>query len=210
MDGIENYWGFVLAGIILNITPGADTMYILTRSISQGRRAGIYSVLGITSGGLVHTILAALGLSVILAKSAVAFNLVKYAGVAYLVYLGVKMIAEQNNLFDNKNQRIEHSDLSKIYRQGLFTNVLNPKVALFFLSFLPQFIDVHYAHGPIPFLILGFTFMTTGTLWCLFLAYAASGITSVLRKNDKTGKMMQKLSGILFIGLGIKLLTNRR
>jgi threonine/homoserine/homoserine lactone efflux protein len=136
MYGIENYVGFVIAGILLNLTPGADTMYILTRSISQGRRAGVYSVLGIGSGCLIHTILAAFGLSIILAKSALAFNIIKYVGVAYLVYLGIKMIMEKNNLFDNKTQQLETTKLVKIYQQGLLTNVLNPKVALFFLSFL--------------------------------------------------------------------------
>jgi len=209
MYGIENYIGFIVAGVLLNLTPGADTMYILTRSITQGRRAGIYSVLGITSGGLIHTTFAAFGLSIILAKSALAFSIVKYIGVAYLVYLGIKMITERNNLFDNKSQKIETTDLFKIYRQGLLTNVLNPKVALFFLSLLPQFINPHYANGPIPFLILGATFMTTGTIWCLILAYSASFITNTLRDNDRIGKIMQKISGFIFILLGIKILTDR-
>ena len=209
MYGIENYLGFIIAGVILNLTPGADTLYILTRSITQGRRAGIYSVLGITTGGLIHTTLAAFGLSIILAKSAVAFNTIKYIGVAYLVYLGIKMIINRNNLFDNKTQKIETTDLFKIYRQGLLTNVLNPKVALFFLSLLPQFINPHYANGPIPFLILGVTFMTTGTIWCLILVYSASLITKTLRNNDSIGKIMQKISGFIFIGLGIKILIDK-
>ncbi len=209
MYGIENYLGFIIAGILLNLTPGADTMYILTRSITQGRRAGIYSVLGITTGGLIHTALAAFGLSIVLAKSAFTFNMIKYIGVAYLVYLGIKMILDRNNLFDNKTQKIETTDLFKIYRQGLLTNVLNPKVALFFLSLLPQFINPQYANGTIPFLILGVTFMTTGTIWCLMLAYAASLITQTLRNHDRIGKTMQKISGLLFIGLGIKILTDK-
>lgn len=209
MYGIENYLGFIIAGVLLNLTPGADTMYILTRSISQGRRAGIYSFLGITTGGLIHTILAAFGLSIILAKSAFAFNTVKYIGVAYLVYLGIKMIIDRNQMFDNNTQKIESTDLFKIYRQGLLTNVLNPKVALFFLSLLPQFINPHYANGPIPFLILGVTFMTTCTIWCLILAYSASLITKTLRNNDSIGKIMQKISGFIFIGFGIKILTDK-
>ena len=209
MFGIENYVGFILAGILLNLTPGADTMYILTRSICQGRRAGYYSVLGIGTGALIHTTLASFGLSIILAKSALAFNLIKYMGVAYLVYLGIRMIIDKNNLFDNKNQKMETTDLFRIYRQGLLTNLFNPKVALFFISFLPQFINPHFANGPIPFLILGFTFMTTGTLWCFFLAYSASLISQTLRNNDKIGKIMQKVSGFVFIGLGLKILTDK-
>lgn len=209
MYGIENYLGFLVAGILLNLTPGADTIYILTRSISQGKRAGIYSVLGISTGVLVHTVLASFGLSIILAKSVVAYNLVRYVGVAYLFYLGVRMIIEKNNLFDNKDQKIKGLSLLKIYWQGMLTNVLNPKVALFFLSFLPQFINPAYAIGPLPFLILGLTFLTTGTLWCFFLASSASLVSKTLRNNDRIGKMMQKISGIVFIGLGIKLLSDK-
>jgi len=209
MYGIENYLGFILSGIILNLTPGADTLYILTRSISQGRRAGVYSVFGITTGSMIHTTFEAFGLSIVLAQSALAFNIIKYAGVAYLVYLGIKMIIEKSNIFDNDSQVIEKTDLFKIYRQGLMTNVLNPKVALFFLSLLPQFINPHYANGPVPFLILGLTFMTTGTIWCLILAYSASYITKTLRDNDRIGKIMQKISGMIFIGLGIKILNDK-
>ncbi len=210
MFGIENYLGFIAAGIILNLTPGADTMYILTRSISQGRKAGIYSVLGISTGCLIHTILASFGLSIILAKSATAFAIVKYAGVVYLVYLGIKMILHKKNSFENNSSQIERIDLKKVYKQGVLTNVLNPKIALFFLAFLPQFINPNYASGFLPFMILGFTFMTTGTLWCLFLAYAASFITKTLRKNDKIGLVLQKISGLIFIGLGIRLLMQKQ
>ena len=115
------------------------------------------------------------------------------------------MLIEKNNLFDNNAQQIGKPDLLKIYRQGLLTDLLNPKVALFFLSLLPQFINPHYTNGPIPFLILGLTFTTTGTIWCLFLAHSASYVTKTLRNNERIGKWMQKISGIVFIGLGISL-----
>lgn len=210
MLGIENYWGFVIAGIFLNLTPGADTMYILTRSVAQGRKAGYYSVFGIITGAMLHTTFAALGLSVILAKSAMAFTIVKYLGVAYLVYLGIKMIIEKNNVFDSETHHLGQSSFKKIYRQGIFTNLLNPKVALFYLAFMPQFINPDLANGALPFLLLGLTFMTTGTIWCLFLAYSASFMTKTLRNNDRIGKRMQKLSGMIFIGLGIKLLIDKR
>lgn len=210
MFGIENYLSFIVAGIILNLTPGADTMYILTRSVSQGRKAGMYSVLGIATGSLVHTILASFGLSIILAQSATAFAIVKYLGVAYLVYLGVKMILKKKNSFNPSSVNTEQPKLRKIYTQGVITNVLNPKVALFFLAFLPQFIDPNYATGALPFMILGFTFMTTGTLWCLFLAFASSLITKTLRENNRVGVLLQKLSGMIFIGLGIRLLMQKQ
>jgi Putative threonine efflux protein len=158
---------------------------------------------------LVHTTLASLGLSIILAKSVVAYNIVRYVGVAYLFYLGVRMIVEKNNLFESRDQKIASTSLIKIYWQGLLTNVLNPKVALFFLSFLPQFINPEYAKGAMPFIILGLTFLATGTLWCLFLASSASLVSKTLRDNDRIGKIMQKVSGIVFIGLGIKLLSDK-
>lgn len=210
MFGIENYVGFIIAGIILNLTPGADTMYILTRSVAQGKKAGFFSVYGIISGALVHTMFASFGLSIILAQSATAFMIVKYLGVVYLIYLGVKMIVAKNNTFDSNTQNVEKTDLWKVYRQGLLTNVLNPKVALFFLAFIPQFIDPSYAEGPLPFIILGLTFTTTGTLWCLFLAYASSMISATLRNNARIGKLMQKISGLIFIGLGLKLMTSKQ
>ena len=111
MYGIENYFGFIIAGLFLNIVPGVDTVYILTRSMTQGRRAGFYSVFGIITGALIHTTLAALGLSIILAKSIIAFNIIKTIGIAYLVYLGIKMLIEKNNLFDNNAQQIGKPDL---------------------------------------------------------------------------------------------------
>lgn len=210
MFGIENYIAFIIAGILLNLTPGADTIYIITRSIAQGKKAGYYSVFGIVTGGLVHTLFAALGLSVILAKSALAFSIVKYLGVAYLFYLGIKMLIEKSTFSENKITHVKPLELNKIYRQGILTNVLNPKVALFFLAFLPQFINVNYAQGAVPFLILGLTFMTTGTIWCLFLAYASSQISNTLRSNNRISNIMQKISGLIFIALGLKLLFTKQ
>lgn len=208
MFGVENYFGFLLAGILLNLTPGADTMYILTRSIAQGKKAGIYSVLGIATGIFVHTLFASFGLSVLLAQSAIAFTIVKYLGVGYLVYLGIKMLIEKNDIFENETQKVQQTDLRKIYFQGMMTNVLNPKVVLFFLSFLPQFINPAAAKGVTPFIILGATFITTGTIWCLILTYASSAISNTLRNNKKTAKLMQKISGLVFVGMGLKILVN--
>lgn len=209
MNGIENYLGFLLAGIIMNLTPGADSIYIITRSIAQGRKAGVYSVLGIGSGAIIHIILAAFGLSALLAKSILLFNIVKWAGAIYLIYLGVKMLIDKSNLFDNEKSKFEKNNLWKIYRQGFLTNLLNPKVAIFFLSLLPQFIKPEYVNNPIPFLILGGTFLFTGTVWCLFLAYSASFMTNTLRKNDNIGKIMKNVSGCVFIGLGLRLLIKK-
>ena len=216
MFGIENYLGFILAAILLNLTPGTDSMYIITRSISQGQTAGFYSVLGITSGILVHTLLAALGLSVLLANSPTAFMIVKYIGAAYLCYLGLKMLLSKNsssianNLSKDQNVTSQKAvDGWQIYKQGVLTNTFNPKVALFFLAFFPQFIDASYAYGMLSFLMLGLTFATTGFIWCLCLALLASKFSKKLRENPKIESMMNKISGVVFMGLGIKLLTEK-
>ena len=214
MFGIENYLGFILAAILLNLTPGTDSMYIITRSISQGQTAGFYSVLGITSGILVHTLLAALGLSVLLANSPTAFMIVKYIGASYLCYLGLKMLLSKNSIANSlsKDERTidkQNVDSWQIYKQGVLTNTFNPKVALFFLAFFPQFIDANYAYGMLSFLMLGLTFATTGFIWCLCLAMLASKFSKKLRENPKVESMMNKISGVVFMGLGIKLLTEK-
>ena len=216
MFGIENYLGFVLAAILLNLTPGSDSMYIITRSISQGQTAGFYSVLGIISGILVHTLLAALGLSVLLANSPTAFMIVKYIGASYLCYLGVKMLMSKQqpligaSLQENgKPSSAKTLDYWQIYKQGMLTNTFNPKVALFFLAFFPQFIDPNYAHSTLSFLLLGLTFAATGFIWCLCLALLASKFSENLRKKPSIEAILNKISGVVFIGLGIKLLTEK-
>jgi threonine/homoserine/homoserine lactone efflux protein len=203
MYGIENFTGFIVAAVILNLTPGADTFYILTRSISQGKRAGLVSVAGIITGCFVHVCGTAFGLSLILATSARVFTLVKWTGAGYLIYMGIKTLIERRPHFDLADGR--SAKLTVIYRQGILTNVLNPKVALFFLSFLPQFINPEQANGPIPFLLLGTTFLCTGTIWCVALSRMASAMTQTLRNRPVIGVILQKLSGIVFIGFGLKL-----
>jgi threonine/homoserine/homoserine lactone efflux protein len=208
--GIDNYAGFLAAAIILNLTPGTDTLYILTRSIAQGPRAGLVSVAGIMSGCVVHVLATAFGLSLILSTSATAFFLVKWAGAIYLIYLGIRALATRTPAFETASTRFSNKDLATIYRQGMITNILNPKVALFFLSFLPQFINPDHASGPLPFLVLGGTFLVTGTLWCLILTRAATRMTHMLRENVTIGIWMQKISGVIFIGFGVNLVLNSR
>jgi threonine/homoserine/homoserine lactone efflux protein len=205
MFGIESYTAFLLAGIILNLTPGADTMYIIGRGISQGRRAGIYSALGIGTGSVIHTLFAAFGLSIILAKSALAFSIIKYVGAAYLVFLGIRMLVTKSKGELSYNLNGEGSGYMKIYYSAILTNVLNPKVALFYLAFLPQFINPHYANNIIPFLILGGTFITTGTVWCLVIATFSSKFAEKVKKSNKIKLWMDKFAGGIFIFLGISL-----
>lgn len=216
MFGIENYLGFILAAILLNLTPGTDSVYIITRSISQGQKAGLYSVLGITSGSLIHTLLASLGLSVLLTSSPMAFMIVKYIGAVYLCYLGLKMLLSKpsnaiaNSLSKDKVTGNRYKiDNWQIYKQGVLTNLFNPKVALFFIAFFPQFIDANYAYGMVSFLILGLTFASTGLIWCSCLALLAARFSKKLRENPSVETILNKISGIVFVGLGIKLLTEK-
>lgn len=211
MFGILNFGTFILAGILLNLTPGADTMYILGRSISQGKKSGIISALGISSGALFHCIFAALGLSIVLAKSATTFSIVKYIGAAYLLFLGAKTLlskSKQANAIVEETEKKQN--YSKIYVSGILTNLLNPKVALFFLAFLPQFIDPNYTTNALPFLILGLTFVSTGTIWCLVLAFFSAKMANKIKKNTKIKTWLDKTTGVLFIFLGIQLALSKK
>lgn len=211
MTGIINYETFLLTGLLLNITPGNDTIFILSRSMAQGKRAGIMSVLGIATGSLIHTVLAAFGLSIIIAKSILAFNIIKYAGAAYLLYVGYKMLTDKTKINTDTSISENLINLKKIYRDGVLTNVLNPKVALFFISFLPQFINPHTTNTIVPFIKLGLTFTITGTIWCLILANFASVIFSKLKQNKKLSNYVNKTCGGVLIALGIKIaLTTKK
>ena len=210
MLGIEHYGLFLIASLLLHLTPGQDTLYILGRSIAQGRRAGIFSMLGIMSGVLVHTLLAALGLSVVLATSAMVFAIVKYAGAAYLVWIGIGLLRKTSS--HQGWQSGQRSSLRpwKLYRQGVLTNVLNPKVALFFLSFLPQFVDPQAHFVFLPFLLLGLSLFVTGSLYCVMLVYASAWLTRRFSGPSALGAVAGKMTGTLFIGLGVKLALTRQ
>lgn len=207
MFGIINFETFLIAGLILNLTPGADTMYILGRSISQGKKAGVLSALGISTGGLIHCLFAALGLSVILAKSAVAYTLIKFLGAAYLVYLGVNMFIKKPE--QRGGEKIEKMNYWRIYLAGILTNVLNPKVALFFLAFLPQFIQHEQVQSPMPFLMLGLIFIATGTVWCLILALFASSLSNRIKNNLQVKHWLNRITGSAFIAIGVKMALSR-
>jgi RhtB (resistance to homoserine/threonine) family protein len=206
MFGIHDFGLFLAAGILLNLTPGPDTVYILGRSVAQGREAGIASALGICIGSIFHTCAAALGLSAILATSALAFGAIKLLGGAYLIFLGIKMTLDQRKHFSLPSNFRWHTTTAA-FRQGVLTNILNPKVALFFLAFLPQFIDPASNIKVLAFLILGFTFVTTGTIWCLVLAWFASAFSERLRTNQTIAQWLNRIAGALFVFLGLRLAT---
>jgi threonine/homoserine/homoserine lactone efflux protein len=207
--GIHDYWLFVLAGVLLNLTPGQDTFYILGASIAQGRRVGIASALGICSGCVVHTLAAAAGLSAILATSATAFVVVKLAGAAYLIYLGVRYIMTRHHDVALSPATMSR-DAWKAFRQGVITNVLNPKVALFFLAFLPQFIDRDSPEKIAAFVALGLTFVATGMAWCLFLAVGAASVRRFFAGHPKAFTRLSQFAGGLFVLLGLRLAVAER
>jgi threonine/homoserine/homoserine lactone efflux protein len=207
MAGAQDFWAFLAASVVMWLTPGPDTMYILGRSIAQGRRAGVMSALGVGSGLLLHTLFAALGLSAILAASASAFAAVKLAGAAYLIYLGLQALGR-------KVGPLAASDVGpagawRVYRQGLLSNTLNPKVAVFFLAFLPQFVDPAARAGALPFLLLGAVFVAGGTAWSLGQAACAASATRAFRRNPAMLVWLERLSGCVYIGLGLNLLRSR-
>lgn len=205
MENITNYYGFILSVILLSITPGADTVFILTKSIAGGYKQGLASVAGIVCGLFVHTSLAAFGLSVILMTSALLFNIVKIAGAAYLIYLGIMALKSKSKInLENKGEIVP---FFTTFRQGFFTNILNPKVALFFLALLPQFVKSN-AESAVPFLILGLTFIFIGSLWSLFLVWASARMSQALRQS-KFSFYLNKTAGIIFIALGLNILRLR-
>ena len=195
---------------MLNLTPGNDTIFILSKSLSQGTRAGIISALGIASGCVIHTLLAAFGLSVLITESPMLYNVVKYAGALYLLYLGYKMIIQRTEL-STELMAISVNSHKQIYKDAVITNLLNPKVALFFIAFLPQFIDPLFKHSIIPFLLLGITFIITGTIWCMFLAIFSSAIFSRLKHNSRIALYMNRICGTALVIIGLKVaLTDSR
>ena len=208
MFGTEHLALFIASGLLLNITPGQDTFYIVGRTVSQGRRAGVLSVLGICSGVLVHTFAAAFGLAAILATSAHVYVVIKFAGAAYLAYLGLRMMLSGPVAADATSTFGADSAWS-IFRAGLLSNVLNPKVALFFLAFLPQFVAPTAESRVVAFLFLGAVFIFNGTLWCLCLVWAASAIKERLRGTASSGLLLKRAVGAMFVGLGVRLAVSK-
>jgi threonine/homoserine/homoserine lactone efflux protein len=211
MLGIHSYWLFLVTGVLLNLTPGQDTMFIIGRGLTGGLRTGVAAAFGIIVGSIFHTLAAALGLSVILATSAVAFTLVKLVGAAYLVYLGAKLLFAKSA--ENKAESpaaAASADPKSAFAQGILTNVLNPKVALFFLAFLPQFIDPASVKKTLAFLALGATFITTGLIWCLVLAAGAARLQAFFLRNPNVRTLIDRAVGSLFIAMGARLAWSSR
>jgi threonine/homoserine/homoserine lactone efflux protein len=200
---IDNFGIFLVATVTLNLTPGPDMMYVLARSIGQGRVAGIVSVLGGSTGRLLHTLAAAFGLSALLLSSPGALDFIKYAGALYLVYLGLRALTEREDA--SPLVRPERTSLRSIYRQGFITNALNPTVALFFLAFLPQFVDS--ARGSIAgqMILLGLVFTASATFWSAGVAMLAGSVGNWLSRHPRAWRAQRMIMGIVFVSLGVRL-----
>ncbi|HPY40452.1 MAG TPA: LysE family translocator [Thiolinea sp.] len=206
MFGIHDLWLFIISGLLLNLMPGPDTLFIMTKSASQGWKAGVAASLGICSGVYVHIFAAAFGLSAVLATSATAFVVVKLVGAAYLIYLGWMTLRQkpQTNS-DHPLPTQARQTLSSIYRQGFLTNALNPKVALFFLAFVPQFIAADSDNTVLAFIVLGTIFDVNSLIWCVSVALFTAFASERLHVSNQAKVWLNKVVGVLFIGLGIRL-----
>lgn len=206
MLGIQELWLFILSGLLLNITPGPDTAYIVGRSVQMGWRGGAAAALGIGTGCLVHVFAAALGLSALLAASSAAFTAVKWAGAAYLCFIGVKMLLSRSSpLATDAAPAGAIIPLRQVFWQGALTNALNPKVALFFLAFLPQFVASEAPHKAFAFLLLGLIFIFNGTLWCLGVAAFAAKAAGRVRQSGRAMLWIDRALGGLFVYLGVRI-----
>jgi threonine/homoserine/homoserine lactone efflux protein len=209
MLGIHHYWLFIATAIVLILTPGQDTFFILGRSLSGGRTNGVAAALGISAGSVIHTILAALGLSALLATSPYAFMAVKFAGAAYLIFIGVKALLSRAGKVPGAENTTASGRWSS-FRQGVLSNVLNPKVALFFLALMPQFIGAGSTNKVAAFLALGFTFVTLGVIWCVILAIGSASLRTAILRRPSMSTILNRVAGAMFIALGLKLATARQ
>ena len=210
MFGINDLWLFIVSGLVLNILPGPDSLYIIGRSASQGFKAGSAAALGIGSGTMVHVFAAAFGLSAILSTSATAFMVVKFIGGCYLLYMAVCMLRGQTMKQNLNDINIPVESFKTIYVQGFLTNVLNPKVALFFLAFVPQFIDPTATNKALSFIILGLVFNLNGMIWCHFLAWSSAVTGKKIKQHKVITTWLIRTAAGFFAYFGLRLLFSER
>lgn len=206
MLGIHDFWLFLVSGLLLNIAPGPDTAYIVGRSVQLGWRGGVAAALGISTGCLTHVLAVVIGLSALLVASATAFTAVKWLGAAYLCYIGLTMLFSRQAISSEAPVGESRAvSLSRVFWQGALTNVLNPKVAMFFLAYLPQFVDANALHKPMAFLLLGLIFVFNGTLWCLGLAVMAARTAGRVQRSSGLMACVNRGLGGLFVYLGVRI-----
>jgi RhtB (resistance to homoserine/threonine) family protein len=203
MFGIENFYLFLSVSLLVNLAPGPDMLYTAARSLSQGTKAGIFSALGIFCGCFFHITAAVFGLSKIIEESVLLFSIIKYAGAAYLIYLGMKSLLSKKN--GNEITPLADRSYQKIFVQGMITNLLNPKVAIFFLSFLPQFINPQSMHLKEQIAFLGVWFAAQGTLILIIVAVLTGAFRRVIYHNKKFWIWQERITGLILVGLGIRI-----
>jgi len=204
----ETFLIFVAACLAINLTPWPSILYVMTMSIARGRRAGIYAALGLNLGILVHVLAAAFGVSTILATSATAFAIVRYVGAAYLVYLGLTMIVARRKINDFDDQPALENQPLKTLRESILVDLLNPKIALFFLAFLPQFVKPTSGNTFSQIIVLGSIFIVTGTIVNCIIAVLASKTARKIELDRN--RWLQVIPGAILIALGVRLATIER
>jgi threonine/homoserine/homoserine lactone efflux protein len=204
MDGIINLPLFLLSSLLIVMAPGPDFVYVTTRGIAEGSKAGVLSAFGISTGLLIHTMFAAFGLSAIIQSSVLAYMIIKYLGAGYLIFLGIKALL-------NKNQQcttITRNEKSGVFRQGVITNVFNPKAIVTFVAFLPQFVDVHLVNPVSQFFELGMILSLIAVTWFGIIGYFAGLIGFYIKKNTYIQKIIKYVSGTVMVALGIRAAFN--
>lgn len=202
------FTAFMAASIALNLTPGPDMTYVATRTLAEGRAAGMASAFGIGAGSLVHTILAAVGLSQLFVYAPYAFDIVKYAGAAYLVWIAVRLWRDSGRT--PATAAIARVGAGRAFSEGLLTNVLNPKVALFFLALLPQFIDATVGSVGLQMLVMGLAFTVSGTLVNAGVALLVARVHSNVSADSRFAQVMRRLAALLFVGFAVRLALAER
>jgi threonine/homoserine/homoserine lactone efflux protein len=208
--GIHDLSLFVVSGLLLNILPGPDSLLIMTRSATQGWRAGSAAAFGIGAGTFVHILAAALGLSAVLATSATAFTVVKLVGAAYILWMAVGLLRSKHSGEAAAAPALPHLPYRKIFAQGFLTNVLNPKVAVFFLAFVPQFISTDAPNKALAFIVLGCIFNFNGMLWCNALSLFTAQASARIKVKPAVALWLNRATGGLFVWLGIKLALSKQ
>lgn len=196
---------FVLAVIAISLAPGPDMVYVLSRGVGQGRIAGLMAALGSATGIVGHTVLSTIGVSALLVASPAAFSILKIAGICYLTYLGIRMLYKSGAVFGG--HELSQDSARIVWLQGLFTNLLNPNIVIFFLAFIPQFIDPRLGHVPLQFLTFGFTLNLIGTSWLCIVAISASALKTWFHSHPVATTWQQRATGVVFILLAAKLIV---
>lgn len=210
MLGIHDLPVFIVSGLLLNILPGPDSLLIMTRSATQGWRAGSAAAIGIGAGTCVHILAAALGLSAVLATSSAAFTAVKLVGAAYILWMAVGLLRSKKQEGQVQVLELPRLPYRTIFAQGFLTNVLNPKVALFFLAFVPQFIRADAPDKALAFIVLGCIFNLNGMLWCNALSLFTARASARLKLDPVVSLWLKRVTGSLFVWLGVKLALSKQ